>query len=158
MYSFVTVVIYARVSNLNMILSCQFVPIWWMFTVHRLLLKCNGQRNLILTSRQGLKSWILLVRGRVLWKENSTTTTEMKQRYTLFSQMQIKTEYDIIDYVQEYVYLGQSVSFHNSFHIEITRRISRAWKHCSNLMDKTWKPEIKRDVLVSCLLPVGLLL
>lgn len=73
-------------------------------------------------------------------------------------EIQVQVDSQTIDYVQEYVYLGQSVSFRDSSQKEVTRRISLAWKKFWSLsfilMDRAQKLDIKRDILDSCILPV----
>lgn len=65
---------------------------------------------------------------------------------------------ETIKYVDEYIYLGQTISFHNSTHKEINRRVSQAWKAFWSLsfilMDKSQKIRTKSEILNSCILPV----
>lgn len=63
-----------------------------------------------------------------------------------------------VDYVQEYIYLGQLVSFMKSGEREIIRRISLAWNKFWSLsfilLDKKLKINIKREIMDMCILPV----
>lgn len=63
-----------------------------------------------------------------------------------------------LDYVTEYIYLGQLMSFHNRRQNEIQRRIGNAWKRFWSLSfiltDKTYNLKLRSGVMNSCILPV----
>ena len=63
-----------------------------------------------------------------------------------------------LEYVQDYMYLGQNLSFHNNMEKEIKKRIGLAWKKFWSLkfilMDKSLKQTLKVEVLEKCVLPV----
>ena len=63
-----------------------------------------------------------------------------------------------IQYVQEYIYLGQLISFHNGSDKEINRRMSLAWNKFWSLafilLDRKTSIRIKKTVMDSCILPV----
>ncbi|CAG9130127.1 unnamed protein product [Plutella xylostella] len=62
-----------------------------------------------------------------------------------------------IQYVEEYLYLGQIASFHNRQDKEIERRIENAWKSfwsMKSLMKGELPLSLKRKLLDSCILPV----
>lgn len=90
---------------------------------------------------------------RVGLQMNSTKTKTMTNR----EENQIRIGTETISYVQEYVYLGQTVSFQESNKKEIKRRISLAWRKFWSLsfilLDKSQEIKIKREILESCVLP-----
>lgn len=63
-----------------------------------------------------------------------------------------------IEYVPEYVYLGQNLAFHYNIEKEVKRRIGQAWKKFWSLnfilKDATLKTSTKAEVLEKCVLPV----
>ena len=69
----------------------------------------------------------------------------------------IKIENEEIEYIDEYIYLGQLISFENKSEKEITRRISSAWKQFWSLkfvlLEKSISMKIKKHVMDTCILP-----
>ncbi|KAJ8714787.1 hypothetical protein PYW08_004768 [Mythimna loreyi] len=62
-----------------------------------------------------------------------------------------------IQYVQEYIYLGQVVSFQARQEKEITRRIENAWKSfwsMKELLKGTLPMSLKRKLMDMCILPI----
>ncbi|KAJ4429768.1 hypothetical protein ANN_21972 [Periplaneta americana] len=63
-----------------------------------------------------------------------------------------------IEFVTQYIYLDQTISFQNSMDKEIDRRIASAWKKFWSLsfilMDKSQKLQNKRQIFNSCIAPV----
>lgn len=63
-----------------------------------------------------------------------------------------------VEYVSEYIYLGQNISFHCNMENEVKRRIGQAWKKFWSLKfiltDKSLKTNLKVEVLEKCVLPV----
>ena len=66
----------------------------------------------------------------------------------------------VIEYTDEYIYLGQIVSFKDKINKEIDRRISLAWKKFWGLkfilLDRSLPLKIKQHVMDTCILPVML--
>ena len=63
-----------------------------------------------------------------------------------------------LEYVHEYTYLGQILSFNNSNKKEVSRRIAAAWSKFWSLKfiltDKSYTTQLKREVMDKCILPV----
>ncbi|KAG7297348.1 hypothetical protein JYU34_013337 [Plutella xylostella] len=63
-----------------------------------------------------------------------------------------------IEYIEDYTYLGQTMSFHDKMTKEIDKRVANAWKRFWSLKEimksKTTKMSIKRKVFNTCILPV----
>ena len=72
-------------------------------------------------------------------------------------EAQISIGQELISYVEDYVYLGQVISFRNSSSKEVKRRITIAWRKFWNLsfilLDKSLKIKIKSEILNKCILP-----
>ena len=84
---------------------------------------------------------------------NSTKTKAMTNKDE--TPIQVGTE--TLKYVDEYVYLGQSVSFQENNEKEIKTRISLAWRKFWSLgfilLDKSQTLNIKKEILDNCVIP-----
>lgn len=69
----------------------------------------------------------------------------------------IKVDGMDLQYVSEYIYLGQLLSFHQKVEKEISRRIALAWKAFWSLkfilLDKSLNRKLKMETLQTCVLP-----
>jgi hypothetical protein len=72
-------------------------------------------------------------------------------------EVEIKVKREVLEYVREYTYLGQIVSFHKSSGKEVKRRIDLAWNKFWSLkfilLDKYIKLSTKREVFETCVIP-----
>ena len=70
----------------------------------------------------------------------------------------IKLDNQELEYVNEYTYLGQTMSFNNATRKEIQRRISAAWSKFWGLKfiltSKAYSIKMKKDIMDSCILPL----
>jgi hypothetical protein len=70
------------------------------------------------------------------------------------TEVEINVNREVLEYVREYTYLGQRVSFHKSSGEEIKRRIGLAWNKFWSLkfilLDKYIKLSTKREVFETC--------
>lgn len=72
-------------------------------------------------------------------------------------EVQIQLGQVNIEYVQQYTYLGQTISPHSNTEAEIKRRIGLAWRKFWSLkfilLDKRQKTSIKVEILEKCIFP-----
>ena len=63
-----------------------------------------------------------------------------------------------IEYMTDYIYLGQTLSFQNSAEKEMKRRIAQAWKKFWSLKDiltdKHQRTSLKAGILETCVIPI----
>ena len=88
-------------------------------------------------------------------KMNKKKTKIMFNRHIQAEQIQIQNE--VLEVVNEYLYLGQLVQTNTSFETEIKRRIKLGWsafgRH-SNILQGSLPLCLKRKVFNQCVLPV----
>ena len=84
--------------------------------------------------------------------------TEKTKVMTNYLKKQIKVNENVIEYVDEYIYLGQIISPADSMSREIERRVCNAWKKYWSLKEVMKSKEIpiadKCEVFNRCILPV----
>lgn len=84
---------------------------------------------------------------------NKTKTKIMTNR----DEIAIKIDSENIEYVKDYIYLGQIISFKDQTDSEIDKRVSCAWKRYWSLKDifksKNFPMAAKKKVFDSCVLP-----
>ncbi|KAJ4433359.1 hypothetical protein ANN_15618 [Periplaneta americana] len=89
---------------------------------------------------------------RLWWEESKTKVL------TNDAEGQMIVNNANIEFVTQYIYLGQTISFQNSMDKEIDRRIASAWRKFWSLsfilMDKSQKLQNKGQIFNSCIAPV----
>ena len=99
-----------------------------------------------------------------LWDHSKTVGLSMNEKKTVLMTNHKEREVVIngvkMSYVNKYIYLGQTVTFHNRADEEVEKRTTMAWNKFWSLsfilLDKNQKMDMKKKIMDSCVLPVML--
>ncbi|KAJ4437195.1 hypothetical protein ANN_17330 [Periplaneta americana] len=121
------------------------------------LMNCHRNCQCIAKSAADLKQ-MLEELDRISKEAGLSMNPEKTKLMTNTSEDRIHLNGQPLEYVEDYTYLGQNLSFSSNSEKEIKRRISMAWKKFWSLKfiltDKFQKLSLKVETLEKCVLPV----